>query len=64
MGILFEELVEICQLSRMEFDEATKPKFHKLINRLFKLVPCTVMGLFTAKMKLLLFHSHSCHCVN
>jgi hypothetical protein len=62
MGIVFEELIEICQLNRMEFDEATKPKFHDLIDRVFKLVPCTVMGSFTAKMKLLLFLFHSQPC--
>jgi hypothetical protein len=43
----------------MEFEAATKPAFRESIYQVFELVPCTVMGSFTAKMKLFLFLFYS-----
>jgi hypothetical protein len=59
LGVVFEELIEMCILNRIAFNETTKAKFHELIDGVFKAVPCYVMGSFAPKMKLLLFLFHS-----
>jgi hypothetical protein len=58
MALGMEDLVDLCS-EGATLTEETKPKFWDIINSVFRLVPCDVMGSLTPKMNLLLLLYHA-----